>query len=213
MTTSAAPARTTVHALLYGPGLDRRAIEAMEPILRSARTPAASGALPGLSAPGQEAVRAAIAGAVDRALDTDLTSLLVSGWTKLNELRTAARTTIAFPGSTEVVDLLTHTMTLVERPEVEVLVNGTQFGQVEVQITLELVISGLLAVVREGQLVEVRAGKATGAARLTIEGANVTSREVSVDIPGVVRLGRGIELLAADHRPPPPGPPPPPPGP
>ncbi len=211
MTTTPAPA-PTVRTLLYGPDPDR-ATGAVAQTLRSARAPAAVGAVPGLSAVGRKAVRETVAGAVGRALDIDVADLLVAGWKRLSALREAARATIASPDSTEVVELVTHTMTAVERPEVEVLVNGAPFGRVETAITLELVLSGLLAVVRHGRLVEVRAGKATGVVRLAIQGATVAEREVSIDVPGVVRLGRGVELLGPEERTPPPGPrvPPPPP--
>ena len=62
-------------------------------------------------------------------LDVDLTGFLVSGWQKHRDVITAARRTVAAPGSIELVDLATHQITATWHAAVNLLVPGLLEGR------------------------------------------------------------------------------------
>ena len=131
-------------------------------------------------------------------LDVDLTGFLVSGWQKHREVIAAARRTMAAPGSIELVDLATHQITASQRPAVNLLVDNHRVATVELGLSVVFDISALVAGIRGGRLVAVHSGRCDVTATLAIQGTNVISRQVHLELPGIIPLGRGIRLLA-DH--------------
>ena len=131
-------------------------------------------------------------------LDVDLIGFLVSGWQKHREVIAAARRTMAAPGSIELVDLATHQITLTQRPAVDLLVDNHRVATVELGLSVVFDISALVAGIRGGRLVAVHSGRCDVTATLAIQDTEVISRQVHVELPGIIPLGRGIGLLA-DH--------------
>ena len=148
----------------------------------------------------QGALRNEICTATDDLLNLDLVDVLVTGWRKHAALAAAARRTAAAPGTSEVVDLATHHITMAQRPYIDLLCDGVRVGRVQLELRLDFTVAGLVAVVRAGRLVAVQAGHCTIAATLLIEGEQVATRSARLDLPLAVRLGAGIPLLP-DHDP------------
>jgi hypothetical protein len=148
----------------------------------------------------QGALRNEICIATDDLLNLDLVDVLVTGWRKHAALAAAARRTAAAPGTSEVVDLATHHITMAQRPYIDLLCDGVRVGRVQLELRLDFTVAGLVAVVRAGRLVAVQAGHCTIAATLLIEGEQVATRSARLDLPLAVRLGAGIPLLP-DHDP------------
>jgi len=131
-------------------------------------------------------------------LDVDLTGFLVSGWQKHREVIAAARRTVAAPGSIELVDLATHQITATWRAAVNLLVDNQRVATVELGLSVVFDISALVAGIRGGRLVAVHSGRCDVTATLAIQDTKVISRQVHLELPGIIPLGRGIGLLA-DH--------------
>jgi hypothetical protein len=131
-------------------------------------------------------------------LDVDLTGFLVSGWQKHREVIAAARRTVAAPGSIELVDLATHQITTTWHAAVHLVVDNQRVATVELGLSVVFDISALVAGIRGGRLVAVHSGRCDVTATLTVQDTKVISRQVHLELPGIIPLGRGIGLLA-DH--------------
>ena len=134
-------------------------------------------------------------------LDVDLIGLLVSGWQKHREVIAAARRTVDAPGSLELVDLATHQITVTQHPAVNLLVDNHRVATVEVGLSVVFDVSALVAGIRGGRLVAVHSGRCDVTATLAIQGTEVISRQVHLELPGIIPLGQGIRLLAGNGHP------------
>ncbi len=134
-------------------------------------------------------------------LDVDLIGFLVSGWQKHHEVIAAAQRTVAAPGSIELVDLATHRITATQRPAVNLLVDNHRVATVELGVSVVFDITALVAGIRGGRLVAVHSGHCEVTATLAIEDTKVISRQVHLELPGIIPLGRGIPLLAGEGHP------------
>ena len=196
MTTIDIPA--TADAILFGPS---GAAGSLEDFLDTQRLSGwiTSGAAH-LTRDMQNALRHEICTATDDLLNLDLVDVLMIAWRKHAALAAAARRTAAAPGTSEVVDLATHHITLTQRPYIDLLCDDVRVGRVQLELRLDFTVVGLVAAVRAGCLVAVQAGHCTIAAALLIENEQVATRSAHLDLPLAVRLGAGIPLLP-DHGP------------
>jgi len=171
---------------------------AVPPAVLSAAASANLGrALEGLPPPAREIavreVRAAAAGL----LDIDLVDLLLEGWRQYRDLTSAAQSTLASPGRSEVVRLATHRVTAEQQPQVRVLVNDHQAATIQLRVSVVLDISALLATIKAGLLVSVDAGRCDISVTLAIDGIDVAARQARLELPGAIECTPGIRLLAA----------------
>ena len=197
MTTTVQAGPGTAANLLFGPGAN--AAEALAQQILSAPTglDQALEQLP--QATRHAAVREAAAAAAGL-LDVDLDSLLLAGWRAHRDLTGAARRTLAVPGSTELVDLIRHQVSVAQEPSVAVLVDGRQVATIQLGLSVDFDISALVAGIKAGLLVAVHAGTCDLTATLAIQGTDVLTATSHFDLPGVIRVSPGIALLpAADY--------------
>ena len=137
-------------------------------------------------------VRAAVTGL----LDVNLIGVLVSAWRTHEDLTSAARRTLAVPGTTELVPLAEHQITSVMHPWVTVFVDGYQVATIHLDVSFLFDVQAVLAGIRDGQLVALHSGHCDVTATLAIEKTDVASRRVSFTLPGVIPLNPGIRLLS-----------------
>jgi hypothetical protein len=190
----------TAKDLLFGPGAD--APDALARQIASAGAEAnVDRALKHLTpATRRTAVRdAAIAAA--GLLDIDLIGLLVAGWHAHHDLIAAARRTVAAPGSSELVELIEHQITITQRPSVTIDVDGRRVATVELDLTVEFDVAALVASVKGGLLVGIGSGHCDTTATLAIEGTDVLTRHARFELSGVIPVSPGIPLLAAEAYP------------
>lgn len=88
---------------------------------------------------------AAVIAATIVLLRFDVIELLVDGWRDHHDLTDAARRTLTTPGSTELVALATHRVTVSQSPTVDLLLNGELVETVEFELTLQFDISAAVA--------------------------------------------------------------------
>ena len=135
--------------------------------------------------------------AVAGLLDVSLAGVLVSAWRTHHDLTSAARRTLAVPGSTELVPLAEHQITSATHPYVTVSVNGYPVATIHLNLSLVFDVKALLAGIRDGQLVALHSGHCDVTATLAIEETDVITKQASFQLPGVIPLSPGIRLVDA----------------
>lgn len=147
-----------------------------------------------LSTSAWQAVEGEIAAVADGFLDCNLGDVLASGWRKYTMLTRAAERTLAVPGSEERVILAAHKVNSTHHPSVDLLVDNVKVYTFVFELTVEFDLTGVVAVVRRGELVELRGGECVITATFTFEGVPLVQRKKSVDLAIVVPLRPAITL-------------------
>jgi hypothetical protein len=158
-------------------------------------------ALTKVSWAGRRAVGNQVATIAHGLLDLDLADLLVAGWCKFVDLTAAARRTLDAPGSSEVVELATHSVTSTNSPNVDVLVNNTRVATVRFELSIKFTVKGLVATIRGGRLVSFYSGECDVTGTLAAEGRQLAERKAQFQLPMLLRLGDGIPLLRGSGQP------------
>jgi hypothetical protein len=191
MTTAALDEIATLRDLLFG-AVPGDPAEALTKSLREHGTVVSlTRGMPGLAA----AVEREVATATDGLLSLNLADAAAAGWKKYDALRQAARRTRDAPGTEEIVALTTHTVESSHRPTVELFIDGRSVATIKIELRVELRIAGALAVVRAARLTAIRSGTCTVGGSLAIEQTVITKRQCPFDLPGAIRLRRGVALL------------------
>jgi hypothetical protein len=199
MTAVAIDEQFTAWSFLYGDNSE--AIADLAGVLREDGVLGTAGAaVRELAGSAGGAVRAELARSVQGLLDLDLGQLLLVGWRKRAVLTAAARRTRDQPGTSEVVSLAEHTVTVRQQPSIDLLVREVRLATLHLELTVEFTVRGLAATVRGGRLVELTGGSSTVSASLTIEDSTVAERKGEIRLPLLVRVGSGIPLLRAGDR-------------
>lgn len=139
--------------------------------------------------------------AVNGLLEASVIDTMIAGWRTHRDLTAAARRTLEVPGSTELVQLVDHQITVTEQPYVTVLVDGGQVARLDLQLSLTFDISALLAVIRGGRMIALHSGHCDITAALAIHAMNVITRQTQLELPGLISMPEGIRLLPADAYP------------
>jgi hypothetical protein len=180
----------TIRDLLFG-GLP---VEPADVIAKSLREHGTIGSLvagfPGLTA----AVEHEVATATDGLLSLNLADVAAAGWKKYDALRQAARRTRDAPTTEEIVALATHRIESSHHPTVELSIDGRTIATIEIALQVAFNMSGVLAVVRQGRLTAIRSGTCTVAGSLAVQQIPITKRQRQFDLPGAIRLRRGVAL-------------------
>lgn len=132
---------------------------------------------------------------VERVLDRRLVDLLGSGWRKWEQLAEAARRTLHDPGEVEIIELVDHEISSIQRPHVDIAFDGRKVAEVGAEAAVEIMLHAITAVVEEGRLSALRSGRADVDARLSIEGTLVAEASRQVDLSIEIALGEGIPLV------------------
>ena len=152
-------------------------------------------ALSKLSGAGLHAVGEQIATVAHGLLDLDLGDLLTQGWRRFDDLTDAARRTVENPGSREVVDLVTHTISSTSNPHVELLVDEVRVATLGFDLDLGLTVKGAVATVYGGRMVALHTGVCDVVGSISAQGRELVSRQGQFRLPLVLGLGSGIPLL------------------
>ena len=144
----------------------------------------------------QEAASAAAA-----LLKVDLIGVLVAGWREHRDIISAARRTLAAAGSTELVSISSHEVTLDQRPSVSILVDGRTVAILQLGLSIVFDVNALLLEISGGWLVGVRSGNCEITATLAVQGTDLLVRRARIELPGVISSPRGIRLLPVDEYP------------
>jgi hypothetical protein len=141
---------------------------------------------------------AAIIAAMFVLLDYNVIELLVDGWREHRDLIDAARHTLANPGSMELVALATHSIIVIQKPSIDLLLDGERIATVELELTLQFDISAAVAQVSSGFLTALHSGRCDVTAMLAIQGAEAAQQQKRIELPGAIALAQGIRLLSEE---------------
>jgi hypothetical protein len=144
----------------------------------------------------QEAASAAAA-----LLEVDLIEVLVHGWRAHRDIVSAARRTLAAPGSTELVNMIGHEVTVGQTPSVSVLVDGRQVATLQLGLSIVFHVNALLLGISGGRITAVHSGHCDITVILAVQGTDLIVRHAHLELPGVMRIRQGIRLLPADDYP------------
>lgn len=195
----------TAQNLLLGSGLENDT-EALRQALSEHNVLDAVGSkLSRLTGDGREAANDALASAAAGLLDLDLGDVLIYAWRTQERLADAARETLRAPGRREVVQLASHQITSTYNPDVDLMVDGVRVHTFHFQLDLVLTIDVAAVIVRNGRLVEVKAGDGSVSGTLTLKmpggDASLLHQERRINLHLTIRVGNGIPLLSGDGKP------------
>jgi hypothetical protein len=142
---------------------------------------------------------AALAAAV--LLKVDLVDVLVAGWREHRDIYSAARRTLATPGSKELVGLAPHRISTVQQPAVSILIDGHRVHTLQLGLSIIFDVTGLVAGISHGRLAGLHAGRGELGVALTIHEIEVLTKRIHLELPGVVALKSGFRLLPGHEYP------------
>jgi hypothetical protein len=142
---------------------------------------------------------AALAAAV--LLKVDLVDVLVAGWREHRDIHSAARRTLATPGSKELVGLAPHRISTVQQPAVGILVDGQRVHTLQLGLSIIFEVTGLVAGISHGRLEGLHAGRGEVGVALTIHEIEVLTKRTHLELPGMVALRSGFRLLPGHEYP------------
>ena len=143
----------------------------------------------------QKAAAREAATTVAALLKVDLIGVLVRGWREHREIVSAARRTLAVPGSTELVVVSSHQITLDQQPSISVLVDGQRVATLHLGLSIVFDLNALLLGISGGRLTGVRSGRCDITATLAVQGTDLFTKRAHLELPAVISLRRGIRLL------------------
>ena len=148
----------------------------------------------------EAAVReAALAAAV--LLKVDLIEVLATGWREHRDIYSAARRTLATPGSKELVGLAPHRVSTVQQPAVGILIDGHRVHTLQLGLSIIFDVTSLVAGISLGRLAGVHSGRCDLGVALTVHEVEVLTRRAHLELPGAVALKSGFRLLPASEYP------------
>jgi hypothetical protein len=194
MTTTDEGRTPTALDVLFGPDADAAEILAGE-ILSHGGDQNLGRALAHLPETARKAAVQEAATTAAALLMVDLIDVLVRGWREHQDIVSAARRTLAAPGSTELVSMSAHEVTVDQRPSVSVLVDGQPVTTLQLGLSIVFDVNALLLGISGGRLVAVHSGRCEITATLAVQDSDLLVKRAHLELPGVIQLRRGIRLL------------------
>jgi hypothetical protein len=142
-----------------------------------------------------EAARHELADATTGFMSTNLADVAAAGWKKYDALKGAARRTRDDPQAKQLVSLITHKIASSHHPTVDVYVDDKRLATIEIELEIALTITGVIAVVQQGRLTEIRSGSCTASGSLGVQQVEMIKRKRKFDLYGAFRLGHGVSLF------------------
>jgi hypothetical protein len=142
---------------------------------------------------------AALAAAV--LLKIDLVDVLVAGWRDHRDIRSAARRTLATPGSKELVGVAPHRISTVQQPAVSILLDGHRVHTLQLGLSIIFEVTGLVAGVSRGRLAGLHAGRGEVGVALTVHEIEILAKRAHLELPGMLALRTGLRLLPGHEYP------------
>ena len=139
-----------------------------------------------------------LAEATDGLLSLNLADVAASGWKKYGALRDAALSTRNAPTTKKSVALATHKIESSYHPTIDLLVDDARVATIKIDLQIDFTMAGVVAVVRDARLTEIRSGTCTVTASLSVQQIVITKKQRQFDLPGAVRLRHGVPLLGPD---------------
>jgi hypothetical protein len=129
-------------------------------------------------------------------LNLDVGDVLVGALAGYAALREAGRRTAADTEASELVELVSHEISLDNQPSIDLLVDGVQVATVHLTLSLLIDVQAMTATVRAGRLTGLRVGRCDVTASISVDGITVASKQGQLQLPVSLPVGAGIPLTA-----------------
>lgn len=126
-------------------------------------------------------------------LEVDITAVMVTGWCKYRELIAAGEQTAGNRESV-VVELAGRDLSLVQHPQVDVMLLDRQIGTLTFDLLVDVKVVALAGIVRDGALVELTSGTCEVTVTLSFGSAELAKATGTYDPHVAVSLGEGVPL-------------------
>jgi hypothetical protein len=128
-------------------------------------------------------------------LDIGILDIMVMAWNKYRMLLKYADREKYPPGETLLVPLVEHTIKSEHRPFIEILINDKPVGKVEFNITISLMLKGIILKIQDGKIKGVTTGTCKGKGTIKCENIVILEKETApISLPGSIDLGEGIPI-------------------
>jgi hypothetical protein len=201
MTTAGPERPLTAADLLFGSSADASQALTRE-IMSASRGQNLGSALKHLPRVTREAAAREATAAAAGLMKIDLIDVLAAGWREQRDIVSAARRTLATPGSKELVGVAAHRITTLQQPAVSVLIDGRRVHTLQLGLSIVFEVTGLVAGISLGRLAGIHAGRAQVGVALTVHEIEVlTKRGYHIELPGAMALKAGFRLLPGNEYP------------
>ena len=129
-------------------------------------------------------------------LNLSVGDVLVGALAGYAAVRAAGRRTAADPEATELVELVSHEISLDHQPSIDLLVDGVRVATVHLTLSLLIDVQAMTATVRAGRLTALRVGRCDVTASISVDGTTVASKQGELQLPVSLPVGAGIPLAA-----------------
>jgi len=102
------------------------------------------------------------------------------------------------PDEVFLVSMAERTIKSEHRPYIyiEILINGQTVGKIEFEISLSLVLNGIILKIQDGKIKEVTTGTCKGEGIIKCGNLEILKKETeSISLPGSIPLGEGIPII------------------
>jgi hypothetical protein len=194
MTTHLVTQHLTVRAVLFGGTKEEAAAALTQRLDRAGVREASRRASEGLSRIAQREVQSQITSIANLVLGSDVVDLIAAGWRKHRELTIAAKSTVAAPDKTVLVDLYSHRITSAHDWTIDIIVANTPVTSIDFTLTVAFDIEPVLAIVRGGRLVGLRGGQCFVDADLDVQHNRVAEQRRQIDLRALISFTPGMPL-------------------
>ena len=110
---------------------------------------------------------------LDDVLDIGLPDILFRAWEKSDEIDKALKESRNQPTVTSLVPLAEHSIKSLHKPHIQVLYNGEELANIEVEIALVLKIEAAIVKITAGQIKRISAGSCNVSGSIAVENIKV----------------------------------------
>jgi hypothetical protein len=129
-------------------------------------------------------------------LDVSIPGIMVGAWNKYKILVKYADSEKYPPNETFLVPMAEHTVKSEHNPYIEILINGKPVGEINFNITVSLILKGIILKVQGGKVKAINTGTCKGKGTLKCENIVILEKETrSISLPGSIDLGEGIPIV------------------
>jgi hypothetical protein len=128
-------------------------------------------------------------------LNVKVPDVLVTAWSKYKDIAQYTNKKRYPPSETYMVPLATHTVESIYEPSIEVLFNNQLIGEIKFEITVFLVVEGIILEIKGGKIMKLHTGSFYGGGSIKCEGKLIFEKQTNpFTLPGVIDLGEGISI-------------------
>lgn len=134
---------------------------------------------------------------IEDIFDIGILDIMVMAWNKYRILLKYLDREKYPPSETFLVPLAEQTIKSEHHPFIEILINDELVGKIEFNITISLMLKGIILKIQDGKIKEVLIGTCKGKGTVKCENLVILEKETeSISLPGAIDLGEGIPIAS-----------------